>query len=114
MKVGLVFALLNTVLFLVCTAAGLILCWLALQWWRGKRIEKFRGVAKLTTEARAAYARHLSIIAGSAGLWLFLGAGGIVRFGLVHSAWTAVLSVAAAIVVCGFHWARARHGVNAA
>jgi hypothetical protein len=88
--------------------------WVAAELWNGRFRWKVPGIERLTPNARLSFARHRSIVLLIASMWSIAGAVGILRLGLVISAWGAVLSVAAAVVTCGYHFAAARHGVKRA
>jgi hypothetical protein len=100
--------------FLATVGAAAVQLWIAAELWRGHFRWKVPGIERLTPEARLAFARQRSAVLLIATLWIVAPGAGIVWLGLSASAWNAVLSITAAIVVCGYHLVAAKYGIKRA
>lgn len=114
MKANVVLITVYTVLCLATLGLAVVMLWVSAELWKGRFRWKVPGIERLTPAARLSFGRRRSIALMIAAAWLIAGAVGTVWLGLVMSAWSAVLSVAAAIVVYGYHSAAVKHGVKRA
>lgn len=114
MKASAVFVAMHAVLCLASLSAAAAMLWVAAELRKGRFRWKVPGIERLSPTARLSFARYRAAVLLLAAIWLIAGALGILRLGLVISAWSAVLSVAAAIVLCGYAFAARKHGVKRA
>jgi hypothetical protein len=114
MKRSVVFAVLHVVLCLGTLSTAAVMLWVAADLRKGFFRWKVAGLERLSPQARLTFARHRSIVLVIAAAWLLACAVSIAWLGLVISAWSAALSVAAAIVGLGYEFTAVKNGVKRA